>query len=71
MQGDILAGFLEGAQMHKDFIFEKPGRKCCQLGAFAGLEAFDGLDEANGADGDQILQIFAGIIEFFDDMDTE
>lgn len=56
--------------MHKDFIFNTTSRKCGQFCPFVRAIALDGFDQANGADGDQILHVFSGVIKFLEVMDT-
>ena len=54
--------------LSEDSIFNAPGGvggKPCALGT---VEGRDGLDEANGADGDQILLIARQGVVFFDDV---
>ncbi|MNI97031.1 hypothetical protein D3C73_1556020 [compost metagenome] len=54
--------------MHQNFILYTTSCESRQLGSFAQPEAFNGFDQANRPDGDQVLQILAGIVEFLDDM---
>lgn len=41
----------------EDSIFNTPGRIGCQADFFVRLEGVHGLDQADGADGDQILLV--------------
>lgn len=63
---DVLARFLKRSQMHQNFIFYAAGGECRQFRPFAGLEAFDRFDQADRSDGDQVLQVFAGIVELLE-----
>ncbi|MNC79325.1 hypothetical protein D3C75_1317740 [compost metagenome] len=54
--------------MHQDFILYTASRESRQLGSFAQPEAFNGFNQANRPDGDQVLEIFSGVVEFLDDM---
>jgi hypothetical protein len=57
--------------MHQDLVLNTASCKRRQFRSFVGGKGFDRLDQPNCADGDQVLQIFSGVIEFFDDMDTK
>jgi hypothetical protein len=56
--------------MHKYVAFDTTCGEGRELRAFARLEAFDGFDQADGADRDQILEVLTRIIELFDVVDT-
>ena len=51
------------AQVHEDLVFNTPGGIGSQLDVLFRVEGIDRLDQSDGADGDQILQIDAGIVE--------
>lgn len=53
--------------LSEDSIFNAPRRISSQLDAPVCPEGVDGLDESNGADGDQILLIVRLCIVFLDD----
>ncbi len=52
-------------------IFNTPAGIGGKLGAFTVIEAGNGFDEADGANGNQILLILIGRVVFFDDMGNE
>ncbi|MNW65483.1 hypothetical protein D3C74_438690 [compost metagenome] len=54
--------------MHEDFVFNTAGSKCSQFRAFVRAVAFNCLDQPDGADGDEVFHVFAGVVEFFDYM---
>ena len=54
--------------MHEDFIFNTPGRIGCQADFFVRPEGVHGLDQADGADGDQILLVGSLGVVLLDDM---
>jgi hypothetical protein len=56
--------------MHKYFVLNTAGGECRELRSFIRLKALDGLDEADRADRDQVLEIFTCIVEFFDIVNT-
>ncbi|MNI90079.1 hypothetical protein D3C73_1475610 [compost metagenome] len=51
--------------MHEDFILDTAGGKSRKLRAFVRAVALDGLDQPDGADGDEVLHVFACVVEFF------
>ena len=62
-QGHLALELLLAAEVHQHLIFDAAGGVGGQPGALAGVEAGDALDEADGADGDQILLVSAlGVI---------
>lgn len=51
------------AKVHEDFIFNTPARICCQADALVRAEGVDGLDQADRADGDQVvLMVGLGVV---------
>ncbi|MNY72416.1 hypothetical protein D3C86_2109700 [compost metagenome] len=56
--------------MHQDFILDTTGSKSGELRPLVRAVALDGFDQADGADGDQIFHVFAGVVEFFEVVDT-
>ena len=66
-QGYVLSGFFQGSQVHEDFVFDTSGGEGRQLGPLP-AGTLDGFDQTDGADGDQVLEIFSGVIELFHDM---
>jgi hypothetical protein len=56
--------------MHQNLVLDAARRERRELRALAGLEALDRLDQPDRADADKVLEIFPGVVEFFDDMDT-
>lgn len=69
-QRNIFARLFERPQMHQDLVLDTTSRECGELRAFAGLKALNGLDEADRADRNQILEIFAGIVELLEVVNT-
>ena len=66
-EGDLPLELLLAAEVHEDLVFDAPGGVGGQAGALVGVEAGDPLDEADGADGDEILLIGTlGIVLFHD-----
>ena len=62
-QGHLALELLLAAEVHQHLIFDAAGGVGGQPGALTGVEAGDALDEADGADGDQILLVSAlGVI---------
>ena len=57
--------------MHQNFVFDTTGGIGGELGAFFNGEAFDRLDQADGADRDQVFTVLTGVFEFFHDMGHE
>ena len=49
--------------MHQNLVLDTPGRVGGQLDILVGLEGIDGLDETDGANGNQILNAHAGIFK--------
>ena len=56
-QGDVRRAFALAAEVHEDFIFHAAGRVGGQTDALIGVKGGYGLNQADGADGDQILLI--------------
>ncbi|MNP69846.1 hypothetical protein D3C76_1659990 [compost metagenome] len=54
--------------MHQDFVFNTTRGEGSQLRPLIRRKGFDGLDQPDGADGDQILQVLSGIVELLDDV---
>lgn len=51
------------AKVHEDFIFNASARICCQADALVRAEGVDGLDQADRADGDQVvLMVGLGVV---------
>ena len=50
-------------QVHEDLIFDAAGGVGGQLDVLVGPKGVDGLDEADGADGDQVLDVDAGVLK--------
>ena len=66
-QGDLTLELFLAAEVHQDLIFNTPGGVSGQPGALLRVKAGDPLDEADGADGDEILLIGTlGIVLFHD-----
>ena len=64
-QGDLTLELFLAAEVHQDLVFNTPGGVGGQPGALLRVKAGDPLDEADGADGDEILLIGAlGIVLF-------
>ena len=57
--------------MHEDLIFNTPGGVGGEFDVLFQAVGADGLDEADGADGDQILLIGFGGVVFFHDMGNQ
>lgn len=54
--------------MHEDLVFHTAGGVGGQADALSGVKGGDGLDEADGPDGDQILLVGGLGIVFFHDV---
>ena len=68
VQGNLPGIFLFCPEHHQKFVVDTAcsiGRKPCAACVVKGV---DGFDKADGPDGDQILQIFPGILVFFCNM---
>ena len=62
-QGDLPLELFLAAEVHENFIFNAAGGVGGQAGALLRVKAGDALDEADGADGDQVLLVGAlGIV---------
>ena len=46
-----------GAEIHQNLVFNAAGGVGCQADIFVAAERVDGFDEADGADGDEIILI--------------
>ena len=57
--------------MHENFVFDAARGVGGELDVFACLKGADGLDEPDGADGNEILQIDARILKASGDVDDE
>jgi len=55
--------------VHQDLILNTASGKSSQLRPLVRTVAFNGFDESDRSDGDQILHILTGVIEFFEVMD--
>ena len=64
-EGDLPLELFLAAEVHEDLVFDAPGGVGGQAGALVGVEAGDPLDEADGADGDQVLLVGALGVVFF------
>ena len=49
--------------MHEDLIFDAPGGVGCKTDVPVQPIGADGLNEADGADGDQVLQVHSGVFK--------
>ena len=58
-------------QIHEDFVFDTAGSVGGQLDAPIRIEGVDGLDKADGADGDQILHAHAGVVKALGNVDHQ
>lgn len=58
-------------QKHEDFIFDTAAGISGQFDVFFGVKGIDGFNKADAADGDEILQINTGIIEFAGNIDDQ
>lgn len=67
-QRDFSLELFLAAEVHENFVFNAAGGVGGQAGALLRVEAGDALDEADGADGDQVLLIGALGIVFLDDV---
>jgi hypothetical protein len=67
----VLACLIKRPKVHQYLTFYTPCGKSRQLWPLVRAIALDGFDQANGADGDEILHIFTGIVEFFEDVNTK
>ena len=56
--------------MHQYLIHDTSGRKRGELCAFVRPITFNRLDQSDGADGVQVFHVFAGVVEFFEVVDT-
>ena len=65
-EGDLPLELFLAAEVHEDLVFDAPGGVGGQAGALIGVEAGDPLDEADGADGDQVLLIGTLGVVFFE-----
>ncbi|MNE36321.1 hypothetical protein D3C80_1301280 [compost metagenome] len=68
MKGYVLFGLFKRSQMHENFILYTAGCKGRKLRTFVRTVALNGFDQPDGADRDEILHVFACIVEFFDYM---
>ena len=57
------------ADEHQNFIFDTARGIGCELDVPVGAERADGLDQANRADGDEILNVDAGVFKAPRDVD--
>ena len=64
----ILRGFLLVSKIHEDLIFDTSCGIGREAGAFFSVEGGDRFDQADGADGDQIVLILGVGVVFFDDV---
>ena len=59
-QGDVPLGLALGAEVHEHLIFDAPGHIGGQAHLPVGAEGAHPLDEADGADGDQVVLVAVG-----------
>ena len=64
-QRDLPLELLLAPEVHEDFIFNAPGGIGGKPGPLGGVKAGNALDEANGANGDQVLLVGALGVIFF------
>ena len=64
-KGDLPLEFFLSAEVHEDFILNAPGGVSSQAGALGRVKAGNPLDEADGADGDQVFLIGTLGVIFF------
>lgn len=56
--------------MHKYFVFDTTSGEGREFGAFSRLETLNRLNQSDSPDRDQILEVFAGVVEFLDIVNT-
>ena len=59
------------AQMHEDLVLDAAAGIGRELDVLSGVEGVDGLDQPDRADGDQILDVDAGVLEAARDEDHQ
>jgi len=64
-QRHIRAALPPGTKIHQDLIFNTPGSVGCELDILIHPVGADGLDQADGANGDQVLLLRFGGVVFF------
>ncbi len=64
-EAHVSAGFSLGAEVHQNLILNAPSRIGGKPGSFAAVKGRDCLDEADGADGDEIVLICGRGVVFF------
>ena len=57
VKGDLRLGLVVAPQVHEDLVFDAAGRVGGQLDLLRRVEGVDRLDQADGADGDQIFDM--------------
>jgi len=57
--------------MHQNLVLDAARGEGGKLRPLAGLEALDCLDQSDRADRDEVFDVFAGIVEFLDDVGDE
>ena len=68
IKGNFPGSFFSGAEHHEKFVVNAACRIGGQLGSTAGIKSRDCFDQADGADGYQIIGIFVATLVFFCDM---
>ena len=64
LQGDLCFGFIVSPQEHADLIIDALGGIGRQFYIAVGVKGVYRLDQANGADGHQVLNMDAGVVKF-------
>lgn len=68
LEGDLTGALFGGAEIHEDFVFDTAGDIRRQPDVFFGVKGRDAFDQADGADGDEVVCVRAGGIVLFDNM---
>ena len=66
--GQVGGGLFLPAEVHQNLVFNAPAGVGGKTGALVVVEGGDGLDKADGADGDQVVLIAEGGVVFLDDV---
>ena len=64
-QGHLTLELPLGAEVHQDFILNAPGGVSSQADILVRLEGADALDQADGADGNQVVLVAVGGVILF------
>ncbi|MNC14607.1 hypothetical protein D3C75_623940 [compost metagenome] len=56
--------------MHQDFVFNTSGSKSGELRAFVWTVTLNRLDQPDRSNGDEVLHVFAGVVELLEVVDT-